>query len=495
MVSLMVLAFVGAGVISMKNAMAVILGANVGTTLDSWLVATLGFKVNIDVVAYPVICIGGFLLAFFHHKKIIKHSAYFLLGFGLLFIGLSFMKTAMESQMHSFDLSGYAGRSLLVFLLIGFTITLIVQSSSVTMALTLSALNAGAIDFPQAATIVLGSETGTTIKIFLSALGGNPSKKRLALGNFIFNACMTIFAFVFLRSLLFLISDIFSIHDPLIGLVTFSTLINLISILIFLPLLPPFTKFLDRFFRNNNASVTAFITDANIAEPGTALDLFGKETEYFILNSMLFNLEQFKIKADLLKGHPSFELINERKRIVLKNQEEKYAFLKELQGELQMFYLKLRSELKNEESSELSQLISSVRSSMHAVKSLKDIGNNINNLRHSSKDIKFLFFNNYQKETEYLYRELSALMRSEKKIGIKEFQVLYDRIHTNFNSSLHNFYKEVQFTDVEGSDITTVINFNRELFTSNKAILMAVKDFVLSEKQALEFNEVPAYTT
>ena len=94
MVSLMVLAFVGAGVFTMKNAMAIILCANLGTTLDSWLVATLGFKVDIEVAAYPVVFIGGMLLILFNNRKNIKYIAYFLLGFGLLFIGLSFMKTA-----------------------------------------------------------------------------------------------------------------------------------------------------------------------------------------------------------------------------------------------------------------------------------------------------------------------------------------------------------------------------------------------------------------
>ncbi|MBK8483322.1 MAG: Na/Pi cotransporter family protein [Saprospiraceae bacterium] len=170
MVSLMVLAFVGAGVFTMKNAMSIILGANLGTTIDSWLVATLGFKVNIEVAAYPAVCIGGLLLMLLGHKKSYKYISYFLFGFGLLFIGLSFMKTAMEEQVKAFDFSQYANMSLYVFLIIGFLITLVVQSSSVTMALTLSALHAGALNFPQAAALVLGSEAGTTIKNYIRLL-------------------------------------------------------------------------------------------------------------------------------------------------------------------------------------------------------------------------------------------------------------------------------------------------------------------------------------
>ena len=92
LVSLMVLSFVGAGILSMKNALAVSLGANLGTTLDSWVVATLGFKVDIDFIAYPAVGIGGLLLTLFKKFRKLKYLSYFLIGFGLLFIGITFMK-------------------------------------------------------------------------------------------------------------------------------------------------------------------------------------------------------------------------------------------------------------------------------------------------------------------------------------------------------------------------------------------------------------------
>ena len=203
-VSLMVLAFVGAGVFVVENGLAIILGANLGTTLDSWLVATLGFKVNIEVVVYPIIFVGSLLLALSRNNKLMN-LAYFLIGFSLLFIGLSFMKTAMELPASAVDFFHYSGYPPLFFLICGFVITLIVQSSSVTMALTLSALHAGTIDFVSAAAIVLGSETGTTIKLFIGSIGWNASKKRLALGNLFFNIFLTIVAFALLHPILFLI--------------------------------------------------------------------------------------------------------------------------------------------------------------------------------------------------------------------------------------------------------------------------------------------------
>lgn len=495
MVSLMVLAFVGAGVFSMKNAMAIILGANLGTTLASWLVATLGFKVNIEIVAYPAVCIAGLLLIIFGNRKTIKYISYFLFGFGLLFIGLSFMKTAMENQVQDFDFTPYAQMPLIVFLLLGFVFTVIIQSSSVTMALTLSALYAGAINFPIAATIVLGAETGTIIKVLLSAIGGNASKKRVALGNLLFNIFITAFAFALLNPILLLITDVFIIKDPLIGLVAFSSFINLLAILIFLPILNFYSRFLEHFFKETDASAAAFIGHASVAEPETALDLFRRETKYFIHNSMLFNLELFKIDTQSLRKQSDFKEINEKRDYFSKTKEEKYEFLKQLQGELQAFYLALRTKLQPEQGSELNQLIAAVRSAMHAVKSVKDIGSNITNLRSSSKDIKYNFFLYHKKETEKLYQELNAFISKEKEASFENLQAVFDTIQNNYTAVLNDFYTNAQNIAIEDIDITTIINFNRELFTSNKAILMAVKDSLLDEKQATEFNEIPVYRT
>jgi phosphate:Na+ symporter len=363
------------------------------------------------------------------------------------------------------------------------------------MALTLTALNVGAINFQAAAAIVLGSETGTTIKIVLSAIGGNAIKKRVVLGNLIFNIFLTVFAFIFLKPILILITNFFNISDPLIGLVTFSSLINLLGIIIFLPILNPFAKFLERFYKDSNSSAALYIGHANINEPETALDLFRRETEYFIHSSMIFNLNLFEIDASLLQKHPEFENINDKKIIFSKTMEEKYEFLKQLQGELQAFYLELRAKLKEEESSQLNQFISAVRSSMYSVKSIKDVESNITNLKNSSKDIKFDFFMSHKKETKELYHQLNSLMILGKKESFDKLQDVFNVIQTNYSSALNNFYKDAQQSPIEDLDITTAINFNRELFTSNKAMLMAVKDFLLEEKQAEDFNVIPVYHT
>lgn len=210
---------------------------------------------------------------------------------------------------------------------------------------------------------------------------------------------------------------------------------------------------------------------------------------------MLFNLELFKIDTLALKKQSDYIEINEKKSFASKTSEEKYEFLKQLQGEMQAFYLKLRTKLNSEQNSELSQLISAARSSMHAVKSVKDIDSNIMDLSHSSKDIKYQFFMHHKKETENLYLKLSAFLSMEEPVNFEELEAIFNTIQNNYTTALNTFYTEVQLTIVENIDITTVINFNRELFMSNKAMLMALKDLILDEKNAQNFNEISIYKT
>lgn len=487
MVSFMVLAFVGAGVFSMKNALAVILGANLGTTIDSWMVATLGFKTNIEVIAYPAVFVAGLLIILAGKRLYVAHIARFLFGFGLLFIGLSFMKTAMESQVNAFDFGAYAHMPLVVFLGIGFVITLLVQSSSVTMALTLTALHAGVLEFPAAVALVLGSETGTTIKTLLSAIGGTASKKRVVLGNLLFNIVLTLLAFVFIRSIISLITVSLNITDPLIGLVTFSTFVNLSGIILFLPVLNPFVHFLELFFRDTDAGASAYIGNADAKEPETALELFKMETAWFLHNTMLFNLGLLRLPAGAMAEVPAYKKLNDRKNFTQKTADEQYDFLKQQQGEMQLFYLAVRPSLTAEAYGALTRLASAARNGIHAAKLMNDIRTNITNLRHSSKDIKYELFGQRREQTGDFYTQLSKrLIQPELKSENDQLLAASAEIQMNYEHALTDFYADAQQAPLEGMDLTTVINFNRGLSASNNALLLAIKEFLPEEPLLLK---------
>jgi len=190
--TVMIVSFVNAGLLSLVESIGVIMGANIGTTITAWLISLLGFKVKISSVALPIIAIGFPMM--FSSKSNIKAWAEVLIGFALLFMGLDALKGSVPNLKENAEflafLSNYANMgilSTLIFIGVGTILTLVVQSSSAAMALTLVMCYEGYIPFELAAAMVLGENIGTTITANLAALVGNVHAKRAARAHFIFN--------------------------------------------------------------------------------------------------------------------------------------------------------------------------------------------------------------------------------------------------------------------------------------------------------------------
>jgi len=198
--TVMVVSFVNAGLLSLRQAISVIMGANIGTTMTAVLITAFGFsKFSISEYALPIIGIGFPFL--FAKKDTLKSLGEFLIGFALLFMGLGALKESIpqldaESMQFLTNLNQYGAFSTLIFILIGTLLTIIVQSSSAAMALTLVLCDKGMIQFDMAAAIVLGENIGTTITANLAALIGNVHAKRAAITHSLFNVIGVIWMFI-----------------------------------------------------------------------------------------------------------------------------------------------------------------------------------------------------------------------------------------------------------------------------------------------------------
>lgn len=190
--TVMVVSFVNAGLLSLIESIGVIMGANVGTTATAWLISILGFKISMAEISLPMI--GLCLPLLFSTKRSRKSWGELIIGFGLLFIGLEFLKASMPDVQNNPEIfeflreysdMGYS--SYFLFLLIGTVLTILIQSSSATMALTLVMCANGWISFEIAASMVLGENIGTTVTANLAAMVANTTAKRAALAHFVFN--------------------------------------------------------------------------------------------------------------------------------------------------------------------------------------------------------------------------------------------------------------------------------------------------------------------
>ena len=221
--TVMVVSFVNVGLLTLAQAISVIMGANIGTTVTAWLVSWLGFKADISILAVPLMALG-FVLSL-SKKDMRRNISELIVGFSLLFLGLSLMKNSVPNLSETPEVlsfiqgwQGYGFGSVLIFLVFGTLLTLVLQSSSATMALTLIMLNMGWIRFDMACAMVLGENIGTTITANIAAAVGNTSAKRAALAHTVFNVFGVIWVLLvyslFLKLIGWVTATIFSLPNP-----------------------------------------------------------------------------------------------------------------------------------------------------------------------------------------------------------------------------------------------------------------------------------------
>ena len=224
--TIMVVSFVNAGLLTLGNAIGVIMGANIGTTLTAWI-TSLGFSVNIALFAVPMMAFG--YLMHCSKKSALKNVGQFLMGFAVMYVGLTFMKDCAnailgeyQTGMMSFfgSINGFGFGSILLFLVAGAVLTIVLQASSATMAITMLLAASGLIDFKLAVAMVLGENIGTTITANIAAAVANTSAKRAACAHTIFNIVGVIWVLIVFGPIVKLISYIMvglGFQDPVVA--------------------------------------------------------------------------------------------------------------------------------------------------------------------------------------------------------------------------------------------------------------------------------------
>ena len=200
--TIMVVSFVNAGLLTLGNAIGVIMGANIGTTLTAWI-TSLGFSVNIALFAVPMMAFGYLMHS--SKKATLKNVGQFLMGFAVMYVGLTFMKDCSNAILGQYNtgmmsffgsINGFGFGSILLFLIAGAVLTIVLQASSATMAITMLLAASGLIDFKLAVAMVLGENIGTTITANIAAAVANTSAKRAARAHTIFNIIGVIWVLV-----------------------------------------------------------------------------------------------------------------------------------------------------------------------------------------------------------------------------------------------------------------------------------------------------------
>lgn len=493
-VSLIVLAFVGTGIISLASAIGIVFGSNLGTTATGWIVATVGFKLDIEALALPLIAIGGLGVVWSGQGSRRAGFSHLLAGLGLMLMGLEFMKSGAISATALFDPATLRAYPPVVFLVVGFLVTALIQSSSATIMITLSALYAGAIPLTSAAAVAVGADLGTTITALLGALAGSMDKKRVAMAIVIFNLVTDAIAFAALSPLLLFITTIIGLTDPLLALVAFHSLFNLIGIIIFLPLVGLMSRQLAKRFRTADDILLHHIKDSDIDVPEVAMENVSRETLRLIdqaaaLNQLSFGMPVSRSFYDSTEDRHGVPLFGEEP-----NYSTGYDGVKQLEGEILSYAMRLQEvRLDAGESARLGQVIVAIRRAVHAAKYLKDTHHDLRTFQESVDDRFNAWFGRFRDAADEFYELLSVLQVAQSSSHRFEMLIELKNKNEEIHAALHKeIHREVTLGHLSEVQISTLLNVNRELYLSSQSLLAALADALLDTHGATDFESLPA---
>ena len=284
-ITLIVVSFLSAELLTLVQAVGIVFGSNVGSTTTAWIVSSLGVDVKISTYAFPML-VFGVVLRFFKSNGV-KGSGNVLLGLGFIFLGISYIKDGFDIMKNSIDLASYAMEGylgIIVYILIGILITVVIQSSAATLAIVITALNADSITYVNAIALAIGANVGTTLTTILASFASNENGKRVALIHFLFN----LISATFITILIYQFIDLTDFIAPFLGvsdnnygmkLALFHTIFSVTGVILLTPAISLLVKLSEKLIQKkvSSASKPKYLNQSVLSNPDASLAALRKE--------------------------------------------------------------------------------------------------------------------------------------------------------------------------------------------------------------------------
>lgn len=387
LISIIMISFLSAELITLSGAVGVIFGSNVGTTTTAWIISSIGVKVDMATYAMPLIIFG---VAFkFSNNKNYQGIGKIVLGLGFIFLGIDYMKDGLEALGGKFDFSrfaveGYLG--VLIYVSLGVAITVIMHSSAAVMALIITALATNQIIYINAVELVIGANIGTTITAIIGSIASNANGKRVALSHFVFNVVTAVVAVIFLYQLsdfvIFLASKI-GIADNNYGmkLALFHTVFNILGVILISPFTNQFVKYLETLFIevNTYALKPLYLDNVVINVPNAAIESIRKETIHLYDSAIeAISHSMFLHRHDFIKSTDIANAVKNSDMNIDTDINEFYANkIKSLYGEIIHYATLSQENMKEDDQDRVYNLKLASRDIVEAMKNMRDLQKNI----------------------------------------------------------------------------------------------------------------------
>ncbi|MDX1295745.1 MAG: Na/Pi symporter [Sulfurimonadaceae bacterium] len=427
LVAVIAISFLSAELIGLAQAIGIIFGSNIGTTTTAWIIAAFGVKVKIAYYAMPMI-VFGVALRFFNGKTA-QGFGPVLLGLGFVFLGIGYMKEGFDTLKEGIDLAQFAMPGLMgimLYMLVGIVATVVIQSSSATMAIIITALATGQIVYINALALAIGANIGTTVTAIIGAMASNENGKRLALAHLIFNMVTASIAVIFLYQLAALVDTLaasFGIDDEnyVLKLALFHTIFNLIGVLTVAPFTTQLVTFLKGRFGSKplNKGRPKFLDASVIELPGPALAALAKETDRLYEKAIKALTHALLLRRhDVWSDRPIYEVVADSQQSVSVNVDDYYReTIKVLYGEILKYSVMAQSNMNDAEQNRVYQYKIACRNIVEALKHVKELNKNIvRNLKSANSYISA--------EYDGIRERLATLLREIEKVRKKPNDIL-----------------------------------------------------------------------
>lgn len=425
LISVIIISFLSAELIGLTQAVGVVFGSNIGTTTTAWLVSTFGLKIKISAYALPML-IFGVVIQFSRHVSY-KGLGSILIGLGFIFLGISYMKEGFETLKEGLNLAeyameGYAG--VFVYIILGAVATVVIQSSSATMAIIITALATGQIDYINALSLAIGANIGTTVTAALGSLASNRNGKRLAVAHLIFNMITALFAIIFiyqLKDLVEWLAPYLAIPDgdDTMRLALFHTIFNVVGVLLVVPFMKQLVSFLHTLFREEDKrhGRAKYLTYEVMEIPATALAALRKETIHLYDRSLKAIVHAMNLhRAGIFSDADIDEVIDSSSVQIKIDVNEVYQTeIKSLYSEILKYASMSQSNMDQQGNNEIFELKQAARKIIEMVKDVRELQKNLN---FYAKSHNSLIIEQYNK----LRADLVGVMRMVQELRENEFE-------------------------------------------------------------------------
>jgi len=504
LLSLLILAFAGAGVLALKNAIWLIFWANIWSPMLPLLAAFIGFgSFKISAFALPMIAVWWLALIFnLSEKK--EQWAKLLVGFGLLFLGLDFMKESVDAIKASFDLVQYADMALWKFGILWIIVTLVIQSSGALWIMALAALDAGIITFPASIAIAMWSNIWTTFTAIIWSLGGSRIKRQIATSHVLFNFLSWVIGVVFFWQYIWFTNDVLGFADnPIMGNAVLNIIFNASTAILFGFFLVPFTKFVQWLVPIKKDANTLHIEQAQMKKQWVTFSLaqiYALHEDNKTLIDEVFDYNRYAFWLDrALLDTPNVSVDHILKNLIpwdKKTHAAMYDKVKHTSDIMLEYLLPAKTQnLSKKDRNLLENIEQTIYACTKSAKSIKNIYHDLQDIQSSSNKTMKTLTQKVLTNAAVYYTHVANIV--DKEYDKKNFQELSDALQSIKSDHRHfveyltkELSSKLTKKELQQLNIATLLNLDHYLYQSAKRLVTALQHTYLENEEAKVFKKL-----